>query len=207
MSNYTYHDRTLALAGIYQVSKLIYDLATKGKYDETAYQASINSTFNTNPANTLDVFGNLEGIKLGLNTLLGQMGSDKAVEMRNIEITRYALSLVLLERSLAKTDNLRKIARVLETAETQRKHFSDFHENVIASLARAYTENLSVLKPLIMVKGQHGHLQNPQNANKIRALLLAGIRSTLLWRQVGGTRWQLLLSRKRYLTEAERLLF
>ena len=56
-----------------------------------------------------------------------------------------------------------------------------------------------------MVNGHGGHLQNPRVANKIRALLLAGIRATLLWYQVGGSRWGLLWSRKKYLQSAQGL--
>lgn len=44
-------------------------------------------------------------------------------------------------------------------------------------------------------------LQQPNNAAKIRALLLAGIRSARLWRQLGGHRWQLVFSRSKLLKE------
>lgn len=207
MSHYTDQDKATALIGIYQVAKLVNDLATTGKVDEQAYQTSLASLFVENPESTLDVFGgNAEGIQLGVRTLLSQMGGSGADEMRNLEITRYTLNLILLERSLTKEDGaLGKIARILETAKNQQGHFGNWHENVIASLARAYTDNVSNLSPRIMVKGQHGHLQNPQNANKIRALLLAGIRAALLWRQVGGSRWGLLWSRKKYLRSAQSL--
>ncbi|MBE0493965.1 MAG: high frequency lysogenization protein HflD [Thiomicrospira sp.] len=207
MSNYTDQDRAIALIGIYQAAKLVFDLATTGKIDEKSYQTSINSLFMDNPSSTLDVYGN-EAINLqvGVKTLLSQMGASDAEEIRNLEVTRYALNLILLERSLAKDgDALAKVAKTLDTATNQRAHFDDWHENVIASIARAYTENVSQLSPRIMVKGQHGHLQKPQNANKIRALLLAGIRSAMLWRQVGGTRWGLLWNRKKYLQNAQAL--
>ena len=45
------------------------------------------------------------------------------------------------------------------------------------------------------------NLQQPNNASKIRALLLAGIRSARLWRQLGGHRWQLVISRRKLLKE------
>ncbi|HEY9018459.1 high frequency lysogenization protein HflD [Thiomicrospira sp.] len=207
MSNYTDQDRSLALTGIYQTAKLVFDLATTGKLDEQAYQTSINSLFVDNPSSTLDVYGNdAKNIQVGVKTLLSQMGATDAEEIRNLEVTRYALNLILLERSLAKDNSaLDKVANTLDTARNQRAHFDDWHENVIASIARAYTENVSQLSPRIMVKGQHGHLQKPQNANKIRALLLAGIRSAMLWRQVGGTRWGLLWNRKKYLQNAQAL--
>ncbi|MCW9047867.1 MAG: DUF489 family protein, partial [Gammaproteobacteria bacterium] len=49
-------------------------------------------------------------------------------------------------------------------------------------------------------------LSQTNNANKVRALLFAAVRSAVLWRQCGGSRWQLLLSRKKYIESAARLL-
>jgi high frequency lysogenization protein len=56
------------------------------------------------------------------------------------------------------------------------------------------------------VRGDPLHLQNPDNQNRVRALLLAGIRAAMLWRQVGGTRWQILLKNKQILADARRYL-
>jgi adenylosuccinate lyase len=54
------------------------------------------------------------------------------------------------------------------------------------------------------------NLQQPSNAAKIRALLLAGIRSARLWRQLGGHRWQLVIqpsqAAQRALSDAARLI-
>jgi high frequency lysogenization protein len=54
--------------------------------------------------------------------------------------------------------------------------------------------------------GEKHILQNPVNANKIRALLLAAIRSTVLWRQKGGKRWHFLWSRNKILRTAKQLI-
>ena len=43
--------------------------------------------------------------------------------------------------------------------------------------------------------GSAQHLQNNTNAEIIRALLLAGVRSAFLWRQLGGRRWKLAFTR------------
>ncbi|MFH7445201.1 DUF489 family protein, partial [Pseudomonas syringae pv. tagetis] len=53
----------------------------------------------------------------------------------------------------------------------------------------------------IQVQGDMRNLQQPNNASKIRAILLAGIRSARLCRQVGGHRWQLVFSRPKLLKE------
>jgi high frequency lysogenization protein len=186
---------------------MVYDLATTGKTNTLAFESSINSLFCEQPEQTLDVYGGeVENIQLGVNTLLAQMSSDQAIQNRNVEVTRYVLSLIILEKKLSqKPETMANLFNRLETAKTQREHFGPLHENVIASLARTYTENVSDISPRVMVNGRHGHLQNPAIANKIRALLLAGIRSAMLWRQVGGSRWGLIWSRKKYLRATQSL--
>jgi high frequency lysogenization protein len=57
-----------------------------------------------------------------------------------------------------------------------------------------------------MVSGENSYLESPDMANKVRALLLAGIRAAVLWRQCGGSRWQLLFKRRAIIKAAETLL-
>jgi high frequency lysogenization protein len=57
-----------------------------------------------------------------------------------------------------------------------------------------------------MVNGDEQYLSRTETVNKIRALLLAGIRSALLWRQCGGARWKFLFYRKKLHDEAKFLL-
>lgn len=66
---------------------------------------------------------------------------------------------------------------------------------MVARLADIYSNTISQLCSRIMIKGDQAHLSNVDNAAKIRALLLAGIRAALLWRQAGGDRWKLIFSR------------
>ncbi|HEY0634804.1 MAG TPA: DUF489 family protein, partial [Gammaproteobacteria bacterium] len=72
--------------------------------------------------------------------------------------------------------------------------------------AETYLKSVSLLTPRIMVKGENNHLTEQANADKVRTLLLAGIRSAVLWSQSAGSRWQLLFRRRAYLDEARRLL-
>jgi len=207
MSQYSDQDRAIALIGIYQSAQMVYDLATTGKTDEIAIKTTIQTLFKDSPKDTLDVYGgDAANIQHGVNTLLAQMSSDQAVQNRNVEITRYVLSMMILEKKISQIDGqMHRIFTMLETAKAQQEHFSEMHENVMASLANCYTKNVSEVQPRVMVNGKHGHLQNATTANKIRAILLAGIRSATLWRQVGGTRWGLIWSRKKYLQAAQSL--
>ena len=73
-------------------------------------------------------------------------------------------------------------------------------------LAELYSNTLSRLKPRIVVHGNPLHLADPKRVEQIRSLLLAGIRAAVLWRQVGGSQWRLLLRRSEYAMLARGLL-
>ena len=75
-----------------------------------------------------------------------------------------------------------------------------------ASLASVYQDTLSTMRQRIQVMGTARALQDQRNADRIRALLLAGVRASLLWHQTGGRRWRLLLNRPAVHHAAERLV-
>ena len=98
-------------------------------------------------------------------------------------------------------DMLETIGKRLPQIQSQVEHFGPAHENVIAACGALYQDTLSTLRQRIQVHGDMRNLQQPNNASKFRALLLAGIRSARLWRQLGGHRWQLVISRRKLLEE------
>ena len=58
----------------------------------------------------------------------------------------------------------------------------------------------------LQVAGNANLLKTTDVQNQLRALLLAGLRAAVLWRQVGGRRLQLLFNRKRIGDTARYLL-
>ena len=168
----------------------------------------MNSLFIENPKNTLETFGDIANLRLGLQTMRVQMGATKSLgEERNIQITQYVIAILTLEKIMSNDSDLETaIHRKLETSHAQMKHFGLLHENTIAGLALTYTETLARTRPKIIIKGAHGYLTQQNNANRIRACLLAGVRAARLWRQVGGRRWQLIFGRGKYLHEADQML-
>ena len=207
---YTLRDRVIALCGIFQATRMVQQVARTGMCDQASFEASIKSIFTLDSSTPEGAYDNVANIAFGARTLLNQLGPNKptasADRSKDIEVTKYAIGVMVLERKLMKRkDLLDKITQGIEKADTQLEHFSITHENVIANLADLYTQTISTLQPRIIVNGEQNHVSNPSNANKIRALLLAAIRSTVLWRQCGGTRWQLLLNRKAILAEAQKI--
>jgi high frequency lysogenization protein len=201
----TLTDQTLALAGMFQAVSLVDQVARRGMLDQGQFETCIRSLFTFAPDTTEDVYGSSSELRPGLNLIRGQFTSGG--KQRNLELSRYVIALLHLERKLARDKGmLQRIRTGLERAERQAAHFTITHENVIASLADTYVNTISTLSPRIMVTGEHGHLQHPANSARVRALLLAAMRSAVLWRQSGGSRLSLLFRRKALLDEASRLL-
>jgi high frequency lysogenization protein len=108
--------------------------------------------------------------------------------------------MIGLERQLDKrSDMLQVMGSRLDQIQQQVEHFGLVHDNVIAACGGLYQDTISTFRQRIQVHGDMRFLQQPSNAAKIRALLLAGIRSARLWRQLGGHRWQLVFSRGKLL--------
>ena len=207
--SYSITDRTIAIAGIYQAAYLVQQIANTGTPDEKAYETCIRSIFKIDVDSPGDIYGGAANLETGLNTLISQLGGNVAKNNppKEMQITKYAIGVMVLEKQLSKNQNmLNELSSGIELAKNQSEHFSITHENVIANLANLYTKTISTLRPRIMVEGEQTHISNPNQANKIRALLLAAIRSVVLWRQCGGTRWQLILQRKKTIDIANELL-
>jgi high frequency lysogenization protein len=197
-------ERTLALAAVYQAAALVQSMGQTGNAESEAVASSLYSLFQQNPASTADVYGGISGVKLGLMALRKQL---TAPDTENLEVPKYALTLLVLSGKLMKDpDTLGIISEGIEQAHSKLALFEHTHSNQIAAMADLYRQSISNISPRIMVKGKPLFLQNPDTQNRIRALLLAGIRSAVLWRQLGGSRLQLLFSRKRIVSDAEELL-
>lgn len=204
MSLNTITNQTIALAGIAQAVALVQQLATTGSADSNALEAGIASLFISDEQGAAHVYGGLSGLKLGLEQLSEQMSG---LKIANPEQARYAASLVFLEGQLSKQPAMLKtIFAGIERAQAQSEHFGLLHENVLANLGDIYHSTISTLQPRIMVNGEQEFLSRPDIVNKIRACLLAGIRSAILWRRCGGTRWKFLFYRKKIQAELQILL-
>lgn len=195
----------LALAGMFQAAVLVRDLAKTGEADHQAFTASINSIYKIDVKSVAEVYGGTQGVSLGLSELVRLLGNDKT--NNDPYVSRYIISLIHLERKLTRnTKMLEALKRRINYALSQANHFSTTHPIVLASLADTYLNTVGTFPFRIHVLGQMKFLQNKDVVNKIRALLLAGVRSAVLWRQVGGTRWQLFLQRGKLCEMAKNIL-
>src|SRR5690606_10474988 len=70
------------------------------------------------------------------------------------------------------------------------------HAEVVAGLGSLYADTVSTLRPRVMVQGNPHYLGQAGVVAEIRALLLAALRSAVLWRQMGGSLWDFLFRRR-----------
>jgi high frequency lysogenization protein len=150
------------------------------------------------------VFGGTGAVATGARQIIAQITGKPE---RNIELTRYVISLLRHERNLGRRpDMLAQVAGRMQAAAAARGDLPLLDREILSGLAGIYSDTISKLTPRIIVRGNPMYLQNAENQERIRALLLAGIRAALLWRQVGGHRWQILLGRRRLLESARAYL-
>ncbi len=198
-------DRTLALAGVFQAASLVDQIANRGMANNAIIENTLETLFKFDADRVEAVYGGVIGVQHGLRVMCEQFQSSRAT--RDVNITRYVVSLLVLERKLMANPAMQQQLREkLAAIENQLEFFSLSHDTMFAKLAEVYKSTISRLGPRIMVQGDQPWLSNETNANRVRALLLGGIRSAVLWRQCGGSRWQILFGRKKIIDACRFLL-
>lgn len=218
-------NQVIAMAAMVQAATLVDKLARTGQDDSTALATLVHGLLQTDPPSTESVYIDRQHLRLGLDVLSHLLqNSERADPGKNYsEILRYVLSLVHLESKLSGDSKmLGQISQRLDHVKKQVAHFSSLqdartisdplleegliHETVLGNMASIYTDTLSTYRFRIQVNGNPACLQQPAVVNKIRVLLLCGIRAAVLWRQTGGSRLQVILKRKHYAETARSML-
>lgn len=194
-------EQLVALGAVFEAAVLADKIARTGQVSEASMGCMLGSLLVRDPKSTLDVYGGDDlNLRDGYRALISSLERNPSALQR--EPLRYALAMVGLERQLDKrSDMLQVMGSRLDQIQQQVEHFGLVHDNVIAACGGLYQDTISTFRQRIQVHGDMRFLQQPNNAAKIRALLLAGIRSARLWRQLGGHRWQLVFSRSKLLRE------
>lgn len=199
--------QNIALAAVAQSAALVHRIATRGEAPQADLRACINPLLELDPPEVGDVYPNVADLSLGLRTVQSIFSSERDTE--NSEIVRYTLGMLLLRNRLTADDEMQRRIRerlalieplpaeVVTSADINADFEQSQQERVFRQLAGLYQDTISTLSYRIQVQGKVEHLKDEAVANRIRALLLAGIRSAVLWYQLGGRRWRLLLYRKR----------
>ena len=174
-------DTTLALAAVLQASHLVYQLAHQGIYSEEDSHPLVHSLFQFDAPDTPAVYGDISQLRLGLELLQAYFGGSSPAYAKNPDVIRPVMQ--------------EEVHMQLLQAETDMAGQFELDSLLFSKLAKIYENNLSQLGFRVYIKGNVEHLKNPRYVAKIRTLLLAAVRSAMLWRQFGGNRWQLFFKR------------
>jgi high frequency lysogenization protein len=185
-------DRIIALSALLQAVMLVQQIADSGQVNEAEFETLLKSLLDNDSPSTEAVYGDIGKLKSGIELLNKQLSKNK--EKQDVALLRYVISILHLERKLEKRPAMMDlISREIEQVPQQIDYFGDINNpQVIARFADIYHRTISELSPRIQVHGDASFLQQADNVNRIRALLLAGIRAAILWHQKGGRRWQFL---------------
>jgi high frequency lysogenization protein len=202
---FSYTTQTLALAALCQAIRLVQQISRGEAVQHQELEISLQSISVQDAAEPIEIFGGkLANLETGYHVLQAQLGDHPK---KDLELTRYAMAVLTLERKLAKNnDSLSAVGKRIERLQQQLQHFQLLDETVLASMADIYIEHVSPLGQRIQIAGQPAALKQPIVQHKIRALLLAAIRAAVLWRQAGGRKYHFILQRKQLLQEAKNVL-
>jgi high frequency lysogenization protein len=197
-------DQVIALAGIFQACQLVETLAKNGSIPSDHFNACIESLFQKNTESTEAVFGSMQHLQLGIESMQELITLQS--RGKQSDTLRYVIGVVHLSKKLRQNKTmLNLIGERLEKASRQAEHFSTSHSNVVANLAQVYQDSISTFRHRIQVNGYANYLQQDSIAERIRCLLFSGIRAAMLWHQLGGRRRHLILNRKDILAQLREL--
>lgn len=198
-------DRVLALAGLAQALAQVRRIADTGQADAGVIGTALDSVFRIDAETPAAVYGGTAALRPGLLLLRDHFGGgDAGQPPRDEQLPRLALAVIQLERRFVRNDDM--AARVLAGVRAQSgvaERLGSTHPEVLTALGTLYAETLSHLRPRVLVQGNPHYLGQPNVVAEVRAVLLAAVRSAVLWQQLGGSLWDFLL-RKRDMAAAVR---
>ena len=199
-------DQVIALSALTQSCLVTASAARSGSLNSAHLSVLIHSLFDLNPVNTLSVYGDVSALKPGLQAFANLCAGNS--QPYGADLLKYEFALIHLEGKLrndkAMMDKigygLDDIARDFPDTESR------IGEACIRRISDLYQNTVSTMNKRIQVQGSYQHLQNKELTWSIRAALFAGLRATVLWQQLGGSRWHLMFRRKQFIAEAKNLL-
>ena len=219
-------NRALALAAVFQATQLTHMTAMAGQqsigdsgnfYFELLIKASLNIRPATNNATqTLDFFNQLADISLGLKTLEGCITQpfNTAPKSRVPKLSTaklpmsYAMALLQLEKKVYSNPEYVKIIETAQQKILKQLSFFDnnyLHPSIIVNLAQTYVETAGQINPRILVRGNAEAFKDMNHTNRIRACLFTGLQLAHLWRQLGGSSWSMIFSKRKLLQDIQAL--
>jgi len=174
----------IALAGVTLAALFVHRTANGESVNDQAQAALLRTVLTHRAQHLVEIVPDADYLRDGARVALDALSG----RTRSADVVRYTLQLIELAHLLKQVPQVvEKLGRLLDGVDPEQMTESD--------LARIYRETVSTLGKRIQVTGNPEILQLDATADRIRALLLAGIRMAWLWEQSGGRRWHLLFRR------------
>lgn len=192
-------ERVLALAGMAQALQQVRRIAETGQSDAAIVATAIDSVFRIDAESPLGVYGDASALQPGLRLVRGYLNNDVDDPL----LPKLALAVLQIERRFVADDEaVRQVQRGIAALAPAAERLGASHPDILAGLGNLYAETISQLRPRVMVQGNPHYLGQAGVVAEIRSILLAALRSAVLWRQLGGSFWDFLLRRRDMLEAA-----
>jgi high frequency lysogenization protein len=185
-------DRMRALAGLVQALAQVRRIADTGQADAAILATALDSVFRIDADSPSAVYGGETALRPGLLLLRDYFRNETRDEL----LPRLALAVLQLERRFARDPMAQQVHDGILALAPSAERLGSVHPEVLATLGSLYSDTVSHLRPRVMVQGNPHYLGQAGVVAEIRAVLLAALRSAVLWRQLGGSLWDFLLRRR-----------
>ena len=202
MSDTSMDNRILALAGVAQALAQVRRIADTGQSDAAVLSTALDSVFRIDAASPEAVYGDAASLRPGLLLLRSYFRN----ESEDALLPRLGLAVLQLERRFVRDEAADRVHKRLLALAPQAAREGSTHPDVLAALGALYADTVSKLRPRVMVQGNPHYLGLAGVVAEIRAVLLAALRSAVLWRQLGGSLWDFMLRRRQMLEAIQRNL-
>ena len=185
-------ERLLALGGLVQALQQVRRIADTGEADAAVLATALDSVFRIDAATPSAVYGGETAVRPGLLLLRDYFRNEARDEL----LPKLALSVMQLERRFSRDAMAQQVHDALLKLEPTQAQLGSSHPQVMSALGSLYADTISHLRPRVLVQGNPHYLGQAAVVAEIRAVLLAALRSAVLWRQLGGSLWDFILHRK-----------
>ncbi len=185
--------RVLALAGLVQALAQVRRVADTGQANAAILATAMDSVFRIDAPSPTAVYGDIEAVRPGLTLLRDYFGNSQ----RDEQLPRLVLAVMQLERRFVREGDMgQRVQAGIRAQAGNAERLGTAHPDVLAALGALYAETLSHLRPRVLVQGNPHYLGQATVVSEVRAILLAAVRSAVLWRQCGGSLWDFMLRRR-----------
>ena len=124
----------MALAGLFQAAALVQQIAHGNSTDATAVNALLGSVFFIDADSVAEIYGGVHGLRMGLHGLNKHLTQKPGAG--ELEVIRYVINLMRLERKLARSRDLIRVLREQIQKVKQSTHpFSPDEHDAVSALA------------------------------------------------------------------------